>query len=258
MYSRHDDEKTARAEFETAVRETSTAVFSLSYRLTGSYDEARDLSQETFLKAWKSRGTLADKKKLVPWLRKICVNQYIDYYRKSKRENLVKDPVFPHMDYEITSNEPSPEDELIADEEIRLIQSQCWTIVTNTLPLYQQIVFILADVYRLTVSEISTIIERSPAATKSLLHRSRKAMANRLTPLCSIIQTDNICKCKSWIRFAHDIRKRREFLQQMILEQINSKKKNETALKKLTSAFRNLPQHVPPRSWIDEMIKKFG
>ncbi len=169
-----EDRKIVFDTFENIVHRTSSYIFSLSYRLTGSYDDAHDLLQDTYLKAWEKWERVHDKENALPWIRKICVNQYIDMYRKSKREYIVSDPVFPRMEYEIASDAPSPEDELIADEEIRLIHSQCWTIITRTLPLYQQIVFILINIYRIGIEETARLIKKSPAATKSLLHHDRK------------------------------------------------------------------------------------
>jgi RNA polymerase sigma factor (sigma-70 family) len=245
------------ASFEDFIRDSSTYLFSLSYRLTGSYDEARDLLQETCIKAWHKWDRLRDKEKAIPWLRKICVNQYIDTYRKSKHEYIVRDPVFPHMEYEIASTAPSPEEELIADEEIRLIHSQCFTIMTKTLPMHQHIVFLLIDIYHIGVEETARLIGKSPSATKSLLHRARKAMSGLISPYCSLLNQNNICKCESWIRYSHDIQKRREALQQMVSTHTHSKEKLKSAQESLMALFSNLPQHLPSSSWIDEIIKKF-
>ena len=120
------------------------------------------------------------------------------------------------MEYKIISDTPTPEDELLADEAVRLIHSQCWTIVTRTLSLHQQIVFVMTDIYRLGIDETAWLIERSRAATKSLLHRARKSMNGRLSPFCSLLQQDNICKCRSWIQYSHDIQKRRDYLRQIL------------------------------------------
>jgi RNA polymerase sigma factor, sigma-70 family len=241
--------------FKVFVREVSPYLFSLSYRLTGSYDDALDLLQDTFLKVWSNWEQLKDAEKALPWVRKICVNQYIDLCRKSKRNYLVKDPVFPHMEYEIISNAPTPEDEVLADEEVRLIHSQCWTVMTRTLSLYQQIVFVMTDIYQLKIDETAQLIGRSEAATKSLLHRARKSMNGLLSPFCSLVQKDNICTCKSWIQYSHDIQKRREFLNQMVASRKSSGKDTSFAENKLITLFNNLPQHVPPLPWIEKIEK---
>jgi RNA polymerase sigma factor (sigma-70 family) len=245
-------------EFESIVRDTSSHIFSLSFRLTGSYDEAHDLLQDTYLKAWQKRDNLKDGSKAAAWIRKICVNQYIDNYRESKRKYLVRDPVFPHMDYEIASDAPSPEDELIADEEVRLIHSQCWTIMTRTLPIYQQVALILVDVYRLGTGEAARLIGRSDAATKSLLHRARKAMYERIAPVCGLLQQDNICKCSSWVKFSHDIERRRVHLKEIVEKRAASGAAIESSPEELTRFFNTLPRHIPPHEWVDEMIKKFS
>lgn len=242
-------------DFDAIIRGTSSYIFSLSFRMTGSYDDAHDLLQDTYLKAWEKLDRLQKKEKVLPWIRKICVNQYIDMYRKRKHKNISLDVVFPHMEYEIASKAPSPEDEIIVDEEIRLIHSQCWTIVTRSLPLYQQIVFILVDVYQLRIEETARLIQRTTSATKSLLHRARKSINGRITPHCSLINRDNICKCRAWVQYSHNIRRRREYLQQIISSNPYPLGETDSSSKKLIKLFNNMPLHIPPSSWIQELEK---
>jgi len=244
-------------EFESIVQATSSNIFSLSYRLTGSYNEAHDLFQETYLKAWQKWMLIKDKGKVAPWIRKICINTYIDKYRESKRKHLMLDPVFPNMDYEIVSDVPTPEDEVIANEEVRLIHSQCWNIVAQFLPLLQQVVLILVDIYRLDISETASIIGRSSAATKSLLHRARKTMYEMIAPFCSLLQKDNICRCSSWIQFSSNVEERREYMQRMLREQLSSNTKIESTCQDFIWLLNKLPTHVPPHQWIDEIKKYF-
>ncbi|MCP4750820.1 MAG: RNA polymerase sigma factor [Proteobacteria bacterium] len=242
------------------MKEHSTYLFSLLYRLTGSYEEAQDLLQETFIKAWRKWDHLRNKENPVPWLRKICINVFIDKRRKPKTKTIVREisfpDVFPNMEFEIVSKTPSPEDEVLADEEVRLVHSQCFTIISSTLTLYQRIVLILNDIYQVGIEETAVLAGKSYSATKSLLHRSREKMIENFGPHCSVVDSENNCECKSWIGFAHDIQKRREHLNHILSTQIKSKTKIGETKKRIIRLFNNLPLHPPPPLWIDEVIKK--
>lgn len=242
--------------FESSIEKYSNYMFSLSYRLTGSYEDAQDLFQDTILKAWQNWGNLRNKENPIPWLRRICVNAFIDYTRKSATRRIAKEIVFPDMELEIVSEMPTPEDELLADEEVRLIHSQCFTIITSTLTLNQRIVLVLNDVYKVGILETSFLVNKSYSATKSLLYRAREKMVDNFKPYCSVVNSDNICKCKSWIAFAHDIQKRREYLKYIFSSQIKSKAKIGETKKRIIYLFNNLPLHPPPPLWIDEVLKK--
>jgi hypothetical protein len=123
--------------------------------------------------------------------------------------------------------------------------------------LFQQIVLVLHDVYGLRIEEVSTLIDQSDSATKSLLHRARNKMYSLISPYCTILKQDNICKCKSWIQFSHDIQKRRDFLKEMLSSSIKSSEDTASTRKKLIEMFNSLPYHTPPAKWIDTVIKKF-
>jgi len=69
-------------EFEEKVRRHRQYIFSLAYRLTGHREEAEDLTQETFLNAWKARKQLRIQEAILSWLRKICLNVFLQKERQ--------------------------------------------------------------------------------------------------------------------------------------------------------------------------------
>ncbi len=244
--------------FESSIKEHSAYLFSLSYRLTGSFEDAKDLLQETLLKAWQKWAYLENRENPIPWLRKICINQFIDGKRKPITQITEKTITFPDMTYEIAAQLPSPEDELLADEEVRLVHSQCFSMIASTLPLFQRIVFVLNGIYRVGISETSLLVNKSNSATKSLLHRAREKMVANFGPHCRIVDPENTCECKSWVAFAYDIEKRRDHLNHIISSQMESKQKIGETRKRIKFLFNNLPHHPPPPLWIEEVIKKLS
>ena len=169
---------------------------------------------------------------------------------------IANETVFPNMEYDIISKVPTPEDEILADVEVQLIHSQCFNIIMSTLPLYQRIALVLNDIYQVGLKETAVLIDKSYSATKSLVHRAREKMTNNFSPYCAVTLVDNNCQCKSWIAFAHDIQKRREYLRHILSSQIETKAKFNETKERIIYLFNNLPLHPPPPLWIDNVIKK--
>ncbi len=236
---------------EDIFKETSSYIYSLSYRLTGSRDEAGDLMQETYLRAMQKLHQVRDAGNPLPWLRKICLNIFLDKNKKSGARYGMKETVFPADDHYIASNELTPEQEVVFDEDVQKIRSQCYSILSSTLCLNQRIAFVLVDIFRLDADEVSEIMNRSRSSVKSLLFRAREKMSRRLSPSCGLVDPDNICRCRSWIAFAHDVGKRREHLAE-ILEQKNPHADTRTAKDRLRMLFNALPYLRPPEWNPDE------
>jgi RNA polymerase sigma factor (sigma-70 family) len=238
--------------FERAFNQYATFLYSLAYRLTGCREDAEDLIQETCLKAWRSRKQLSTDN-AEPWLRRICINTFIDSSRR-KRVPTILNGDFPTT-HEIASSDPTPDEQLLVDEEIRSIHSQCFSIVSANLPLYQRIIFVLVDIFQLSIDDAAELIGRSRSATKALLHRAREKMNSFLAPSCTLLSDSNLCRCESWISFAHDSQRRREYLLQILNARDRSDVSMKETKKKLIALFRQLPHLNPPHGWLDEALQ---
>lgn len=75
--------------FEELVKQNEKMVYNLCLRMTGDRDEAFDLSQETFIKAWHAISLFQFDSKFTTWLSRIAVNTCIDYLRKQKKKQTV-------------------------------------------------------------------------------------------------------------------------------------------------------------------------
>src|SRR5215218_4853176 len=97
---------TDETEFAALVERHRRELHVHCYRMLGSFEEAEDLTQETFLRAWRSRETYAGRASLRAWLYRIATNACLDVLERRPRT--------PAANGEITWLQPYPEKELEA------------------------------------------------------------------------------------------------------------------------------------------------
>ncbi|MDF1838535.1 MAG: sigma-70 family RNA polymerase sigma factor [Planctomycetota bacterium] len=74
-----------RAAFGRLVEMHFGGIYGLLFRMVGNPEDAEDLAQEVFVRAWKSLGSISDDEALRPWLTRIAVNLFYDHLRKRGR-----------------------------------------------------------------------------------------------------------------------------------------------------------------------------
>ena len=231
---------------EKAIEDSSGYIYTLSYRLTGTHDDARDLMQETFLRAFQKWGQVKDADNPLPWLRKICVNIFIDAARSRKKKTAVVETDFPSEKHEIVHDDHTPELAVVIDEEARIIQSQCFTILSTALCRYQRIAFVLIDVFRMDIAEVSRITGKSVPATKSLLFRARTKMNRFLVNSCGLVSGENVCSCSAWKKFSHDVERKRNMLKTLLGGAASEGVIDGGSRNALAILYRTLPYLKPP------------
>ena len=249
------DKKGIPRNFEAVVNNSTRYIYSLSYRLTGSLDEAKDLMQDTFFKAFRKWDTVKNDDNPIPWLRKICVNSFIDSNRKTSTKLRMKEVDFPSDEHAIASPALSPEEEVLFDEETQTIRSQCFTIMTTSLNLYQRISFVLIDIFGFDIWDVARLINKSYTATKSLLYRAREKMNRFFGPRCGLVSLDNVCRCKSWIAISHEVQKKRDLLKSIFAQPSSSPIDEIEIKKRMIVLFRTLPYLNPPDGVVENIRK---
>lgn len=73
------------AAFEELIRAHFRGVYALLFRLAGNHEDAEDLAQETFVRAWRALASLRDGEALSPWLRRIALHIARDHFRVRTR-----------------------------------------------------------------------------------------------------------------------------------------------------------------------------
>ena len=166
------------------------------YRMTGSYDEAEDLVQETFLKAWRSREAFEGRASVRTWLYRIASNTCLDHLRRHQRvpHTYERLPGMEHGEGEPPARiewlQPYP-DELLADRPAEEAGPEAQALSRETvelvflaalqhLPPRQRAVLILRDVVGLPAEETAGLLELSTASVNSALQRARPALREHL------------------------------------------------------------------------------
>ncbi|MFE2420982.1 sigma-70 family RNA polymerase sigma factor [Streptomyces hokutonensis] len=165
------------------------------YRMTGSYDDAEDLVQETFLRAWRARDTFQGRAGARTWLYRIATNACLDFQRRTARRPKRYEPL-PGMNHgggeppaRITWLQPYPDDELpsaSAEEqpEAAAVSRETLELVflaaVQHLPPRQRAVLVLRDVLGLTAVETGEALDMTVASVNSALQRARPTLRDRL------------------------------------------------------------------------------
>lgn len=164
------------------------------YRMMGSIEDAEDLVQETFLRAWRRLETYQGRASFRAWLYKIATNASLDALEHQPRRVLTLDAedaegvlaggqsagsepawIEPFPDLWLSATSASPEARYDIFESISL----AFLVALQILPPRQRTVLILADVMEWTVKEIADVLDISLSAATSLLRRARVTMKER-------------------------------------------------------------------------------
>jgi len=170
--------------YERLVAEHSGDVYALLYRLTTDSEEARDLTQETFLRAFQSIDRFRGDSSLKTWIYRIAINQARNrwrWWRRRKRDVTVSlDATDEHRDKPLAAtlpsdNSPSPEQETLAHER----EAQLREALQGLRRSYREAV-ILRDVEGFSYEEIATTLQISIGTVKSRISRGRLELRHQL------------------------------------------------------------------------------
>lgn len=154
-------------------------LYNYALRTTGNPEDARDLLQETFLKAYRFWDKYEKGTNIRAWLFRIMKNSYINRYRKESKEPDKVD----YGDVENFYNSVRAEYKDTNDLQERLFRNLLGDEVARaleSLPEDFRTVVILCDIEGLTYEEIAEFIDRPIGTVRSRLHRGRKLLQAKL------------------------------------------------------------------------------
>jgi len=167
-----------REAWEAVVRHRQARVYSLAFRFTGRADEAEDLTQEVFLKVYRTLHLYRPESgALETWIVRVARNHFIDHYRKFKTEKVRTAPLEEHHD---AVAEPTVRVETPADMLDRKEAAERVHRLLERLPADQREAVILRDLEELTYEEIADLIKVPIGTVKSRINRGRIELARLL------------------------------------------------------------------------------
>lgn len=167
--------------FSELVSHYDRRVFRMAKQITQNDDDAEDVLQESFLKAYTHLDNFKGDSKFYTWLVRIAVNEALMKLRKRRSDRTVPldepiDTGEDEMVREIAVWEENPED-TYSREELATILDQA---VQSLRPAYRT-VFILRDIEELSIEETAQALDLSISAVKSRLLRARLQLREKLT-----------------------------------------------------------------------------
>lgn len=183
--------------FQTLFAEFQNQLKSYLYRLLTDRNDVDDLTHDTFIRAFDKISTFHQDSSLKTWVFKIATNLAYDHLRKLKRW-----PVDAQDQGAILA---------IGTEEIgqafRIVHQTsnagayemkehidfCFTCISKTLPIENQVALILKDIYDFQVKEICLILDKTEGVVKHLLIFSRDTMTGIFDNRCALVNKNGVC-----------------------------------------------------------------
>ena len=167
--------------FELLVSRYQNAILNFIYRSIGDYHRAEDLSQETFLRMFKSASKYEPRAQFKNWLYKIAVNLCKNEVRDRQRHGLSSLEDFMTDDdgkinYAVLKDFSQMPDVLYEKKEQQILIRQA----IDSLPENQRLAIIMVTYQHLRYNEIADALGCSISAVKSLIHRARQNLKSLL------------------------------------------------------------------------------
>jgi RNA polymerase sigma-70 factor (ECF subfamily) len=167
-----------QAAWEEIVRQYRRKVFNIAYKFVGRHDQAEDLTQDIFLKLYKSLDTFDRRANFQTWLISVSRNLCIDHYRsvRKERETISRD-VDP-SDLATVAPDPAADSRLEHRDRVRLLR-----IALDRLAPTLRTAVMLRDIQELTYQEIADRLQLPEGTVKSRINRGRTELARQIQKL---------------------------------------------------------------------------
>ncbi|AKG05487.1 MULTISPECIES: RNA polymerase sigma factor SigW [Salimicrobium] len=165
--------------FEDVVSFYQNKVYFVCFRMIGNSQEAEDLAQEAFIRAYTNIESFDEKRKFSTWLYRIATNLTIDRIRKKKPDY--------HLDADIKGTDGlSMHDQLATDEALPEEQVENLELrgyiqreITALPPIYRSVI-VLRFLEELSLQEIAEVLDMPVGTVKTRIHRGREILRKKL------------------------------------------------------------------------------
>jgi RNA polymerase sigma-70 factor (ECF subfamily) len=172
--------------WEQIVRQHWRKVFNVAYKFVGKHDEAEDLTQDIFLKVFRSLATFDRRANFQTWLISVSRNLCIDHYRSVRKERETVDRDRDAGDVPAASKEVSPYTALEHTDRRLLLRR-----ALDELPPTLRVAVLLRDIRELSYQEIAQQLELPEGTVKSRINRGRLELARQIRRIEGMGRTAN-------------------------------------------------------------------
>ena len=164
--------------WEAIVRQHWRKVFNVAYKFVGKHDEAEDLTQEIFLKIFKSLDTFDRRANFQTWLISVSRNLCIDHYRSVRKERESVDRDVDAAELSPASSDKGPLAALEQRDRVVLLRR-----ALGELPKTLRAAVIMRDLQELSYQEIAERLKLPEGTVKSRINRGRTELARQIRKL---------------------------------------------------------------------------
>lgn len=164
--------------YRELIRRYERAVYSLARRMVDDEEEARDIAQEAFIRAFRSLESFERTRPFSSWIFKITSNLCIDYYRRRRLATISLDAPADEKQgpkLEVSDHRPRPDDDLARSEEERRLDA-----LMRSLPATYRVVVLLRHQSDLSYEEIASALGVPLGTVKARLHRAHHLLRRKL------------------------------------------------------------------------------
>jgi len=178
-----DEELVARSiggdqeSFNQLVLRWERPIYALAYRVIGREEDARDVCQETFLRAFRALNGFRGQAKFSSWLYRIALNLCRDWVRKERRTPVIQAPEELEVLEMAAVREPTPSvEDLVARRELTRVVERAMA----RLPEEQRTAIILKEYHELTFQEIADLVGCPLSTVKTRLYQGLSVLRREL------------------------------------------------------------------------------
>ncbi len=168
-----------RRAFDRLVQRWQDPVYRVAWRYTGSADEAMDVTQNTFVKAWTRIDSLDEPTRFGAWIYRIARHQCLDHLKTAHRQRFVAISSLGPQGDDATVQEDIPDDSAQSSPQHTMEQRQTSDILNQALdriPEEQKMIIILKEYEGLKFREIADILDLPENTVKSRLYYGLNAL----------------------------------------------------------------------------------
>ncbi len=162
--------------FERLVTENQGHVYNLAYKLTGSEQDALDVSQDVFLRAYQNLRSFRGDSRMSVWLYRLTYNASMDLIKRSRRGTVVQMPADDEgAELELPDLAPLPDEELERREELEAVRD-----ALSELDEDKRRILLMREYRDMSYADIARALGIEEGTVKSRLARARLALAENL------------------------------------------------------------------------------